>query len=52
MHRFETNTVTYIINDEDLQEEGHDNEVFTNEPFWDSGLKHSEHHGYIDNVNV
>ena len=37
MHRFETNTTTYIINDEDLQEEGHDNEVSTNEPFWDSG---------------
>ena len=37
MHRFETNTTTYLINDEDLQEEGHDNEVSTNEPFWDSG---------------
>ena len=37
MHRFETNTTTYIINDEDLQAEGHDNEVSTNEPFWDSG---------------
>ena len=37
MHRFETNTTTYLINDEDLQAEGHDNEVSTNEPFWDSG---------------
>ena len=37
MHRFETNTTTYLIYDEDLQAEGHDNEVSTNEPFWDSG---------------